>query len=154
MHAGWTDTDVSPRVGTRNCSPPGAQLAPGLTTWQSGGVNDLDDLISDWLTLPDVAHRLDLEITQVRRLIDDGRLVDVRRGDPEVRSVPALLLLDGEIAPYLGGTIAVLRDGGFTDEELLAWLFTEDPTLPGRPIDHLRAGQRGEVRRRAQALAF
>ncbi|RCO09583.1 DNA-binding protein, partial [Bacilli bacterium] len=26
--------------------------------------------------------------------------------------------------------------------------------LPGRPIDHLRRGQRGEVRRRAQALAF
>ena len=81
-------------------------------------------------------------------------LVAVRRGDPVVRSVPADLLLDGDIAPHLGGTITVLRDGGFEDEELLRWLFTEDETLPGRPIDHLRRGQRGEVRRRAQALAF
>lgn len=117
-------------------------------------MNDLDDLISDWLTLPDVALALDLEITQVRRLLEDGRLVDVRRGERQVRSVPALLLLEDQVVPHLAGTIAVLRDGGFSDEELLTWLFTTDDTLPGRPIDQLRAGQRGEVRRRAQALAF
>ncbi|MCT2296517.1 Rv2175c family DNA-binding protein [Brachybacterium muris] len=118
------------------------------------GVNELDDLIPSWLTLPDVARVLDVEVSRVRRLIDEGELVAVRRGDPVVRSVPADLLLDGDIAPHLGGTITVLRDGGFEDEELLRWLFTEDETLPGRPIDHLRRGQRGEVRRRAQALAF
>lgn len=118
------------------------------------GVNELDDLIPSWLTLPDVARDLDVEVSRVRRLIDEGELVAVRRGDPVVRSVPADLLLDGDIAPHLGGTITVLRDGGFEDEELLRWLFTEDETLPGRPIDHLRRGQRGEVRRRAQALAF
>lgn len=118
------------------------------------GVNELDDLIPSWLTLPDVARVLNVEVSRVRRLIDEGELVAVRRGDPVVRSVPADLLLDGDIAPHLGGTITVLRDGGFEDEELLRWLFTEDDTLPGRPIDHLRRGQRGEVRRRAQALAF
>lgn len=118
------------------------------------GVNELDDLIPSWLTLPDVARILDVEVSRVRRLIDEGELVAVRRGDPVVRSVPAELLLDDDIAPHLGGTITVLRDGGFEDEELLRWLFTEDETLPGRPIDHLRRGQRGEVRRRAQALAF
>ena len=58
------------------------------------------------------------------------------------------------IAPHLPGTITVLRDGGFEDAELLAWLFAEDDSLPGRPIDHLRRGQRGEVRRRALALAL
>lgn len=122
--------------------------------WHSCAVNDLDTLITDWLTLPDVAERLDVEVSRVRRLIEEGKLVAVRRGDPVVRSVPALFLVDGEIAPHLSGTITVLRDGGFTDEELLAWLFEEDETLPGRPIDHLRRGQRGEVRRRALALAL
>lgn len=117
-------------------------------------MDDLENLISQWLTLPDVAEHLDIEVSQVRRLVDEGKLVAVRRGDPVVRSVPALLLVDGEIAPHLAGTVTLLRDGGFTDAELLAWLFTEDETLPGRPIDQLRAGQRGEVRRRAQALAF
>ena len=71
-----------------------------------------------------------------------------------MRSVPAELLVDGRIAPYLGGTVTVLRDGGFDDVELLTWLFTEDESLPGRPIDLLRSGQRGEVRRRAQTLAL
>jgi Rv2175c C-terminal domain of unknown function len=117
-------------------------------------VDDLDELITDWLTLPDVALRLDVEVSRVRRLIDEGELVSVRRGDPVVRKVPALLLTDEGIAPHLQGTITLLRDGGFDDVELLAWLFTEDDTLPGRPIDQLRVGQRGEVRRRAQALAF
>lgn len=115
---------------------------------------DLEDLITHWLTLPDVARALDLEVTRVHRMIEDGQLVAVRRGDPVVRSVPAELLVDGAVAPYLTGTITVLRDGGFSDQELLVWLFTPDETLPGRPVDLLRRGQRGEVRRRAQALAF
>ncbi len=102
-----------------------------------------------------MALALDIDVSKVRRLIDEGSLVAVRRGDPVVRSVPAELLVDGAIAPHLGGTVTVLRDGGYDDAELLTWLFTEDETLPpGRPIDHLRRGQRGEVRRRAQALAF
>lgn len=114
----------------------------------------LEELITAWLPLPDAAEELGLEVSQVRRLVDEGSLLAVRRGEPAVRSVPAELLLDGQIAPHLGGTITVLRDAGFGDEEALAWLFTEDDSLPGRPIDHLRRGQRGEVRRRAQALAF
>jgi hypothetical protein len=119
-----------------------------------GGVHTLDSLITTWLTFPDAAEALDVEVSRIRRLIDDGVLVAVRRGDPVVRSVPAELIVDGEVVPHLQGTITVLRDGGFSDEELLVWLFTPDDSLPGRPIDQLRAGRRGEVRRRAQALAF
>ncbi|WP_122941072.1 Rv2175c family DNA-binding protein [Brachybacterium sp. EE-P12] len=117
-------------------------------------MNALDTLITDWLTLPDVAEQLDVEVSRVRRLIEEGKLVAVRRGDPVVRMVPSLFVLDGTITPHLAGTITVLRDGGFSDEELLTWLFEEDESLPGRPIDHLRRGQRGEVRRRALALAL
>lgn len=117
-------------------------------------MNDHDSLISDWLNLPDVAERLDVEVSRVRRLIEEGELIAVRRGDPVVRMVPALMLTDGAITPHLGGTITVLRDGDFEDDEVLTWLFTEDETLPGRPIDQLRRGQRGEVRRRALALAL
>lgn len=108
----------------------------------------------DWLTLPDAAELLEVETSRVRRLIDEGELLAVRRGDPVVRSIPAAMLVDGAIAPHLAGTITVLRDAGFSDEEMLVWLFTPDESLPGRPIDQLRAGQRGEVRRRAQAMAF
>lgn len=126
----------------------------GRSPWHPGGVNTLDDLVGDWLTLPDVAERLGVETSRVRRLIEEGELVAVRRGEPVVRSVPAAMLVEDGIAPHLAGTITVLRDAGYTDEELLTWLFTTDETLPGRPIDRLREGQRGEVRRRAQALGF
>ncbi|GAA1307047.1 MAG: Rv2175c family DNA-binding protein [Brachybacterium tyrofermentans] len=117
-------------------------------------MNALDELIPDWLALPDVALHLDVEVSRVRRLVDEGELIAVRRGDPVVRMIPAALLTEDGIAPHLRGTITILRDGGFDDVELLTWLFTEDDSLPGRPIDQLRIGQRGEVRRRAQALAF
>ena len=43
-----------------------------------------------------------------------------------------------------------------SDDEIITWLFTPDPTLPveGAPIDALRAGHKTEIRRRAQELAF
>ena len=52
------------------------------------------------------------------------------------------------------GTITVLRDSGFSTEEILRWLFTEDETLPGTPIEALRGDRGREVKRRAQALGF
>lgn len=54
----------------------------------------------------------------------------------------------------LKGTIAVLADAGFSDDELIAWLYTPDESLRGRPIDALREGRKTEIRRRAQILAW
>jgi hypothetical protein len=50
--------------------------------------------------------------------------------------------------------LTVLHDGGYDDREALAWLFTADDSLPGRPIDALRENRGTEVKRRAQAMAF
>jgi hypothetical protein len=36
----------------------------------------------------------------------------------------------------------------------LSWLFSADDTLPGTPVQALRANRGTEVRRRAQALGF
>ena len=52
------------------------------------------------------------------------------------------------------GTVTLLADAGFSNEDTLRWLFTEDPSLPGSPIEALRSGRKTEIRRRAQALAF
>ena len=54
----------------------------------------------------------------------------------------------------MAGTLTLLTDAGYTDEEALGWLFTPDPTLPGSPVEAMRAGRKTEIRRRAQALAF
>jgi hypothetical protein len=117
-------------------------------------VDDLDALVSEWLTLPDVAESLGLDVGKVRRLLQDRYLVAVRRGERNVLSVPAPLLVDGAPMAELRGTLTVLADAGYDDEAALRWLFTPDDSLPGRPVDALREGRKTEVRRRAQALAF
>lgn len=132
-----------------------------------------DDLVDSWLTVPDVAEELGVDAGKVRRLLKERRLAGVRRGDPPVLSIPAAFLVPvdernpatepegyAEEAPEarsavlasLQGTLSVLGDVGMPDAEAIAWLFTPDESLPGRPVDALRAGHKTEVRRRAQAL--
>ena len=54
----------------------------------------------------------------------------------------------------LAGTITLLTDAGFGDDEIVTWLWAADDTLPGRPIDALRENRGREVHRRAQAAGF
>lgn len=105
----------------------------------------------DWLTIPDLAEILDLKLSRVRRLIEDHELLAVRRDG--VLVVPAGFLRDGEPLTGLRGTIILLSDAGFTDEETLTWLTEVDDSMGGTPLDSLRAGRKSEVRRVAQALA-
>ncbi|GAB3464044.1 Rv2175c family DNA-binding protein [Actinophytocola sediminis] len=115
--------------------------------------DDVLDPQVEVLVLPDVAERLGLSVTKVRQALRDGQLVAVRRDG--VLAVPAVFLTDeGEIVKGLPGTINVLADAGFSTEEMIRWLFTADDTLPGRPVDALRATGGREVKRRAQALAL
>jgi hypothetical protein len=117
-------------------------------------VDELDALVDAWLPLPDVAERLGVEVSRVRQLVQERQLVALRRGERRVPSVPSRFLLDDHPLPELRGTLIVLADAGYDDEAAVRWLFTDDPSLPGAPVDALRAGRKGEVRRRAQALAF
>ncbi len=114
-----------------------------------------DGLPSDTevLHLPEVAERLGIPVTRVHDLLREGSLLAVRRD--RVRVVPALFLdEDDEIARFLPGLISVLRDGGYLDDEILRWLFADDDSLPGRPVDALHGHGAREVMRRAQAMAF
>ena len=117
-------------------------------------MDDLDALVEEWLPLPDVAEKLGIEVTRVRQLVQDRQLVALRRGERRIPSVPAPFLKDGQPLPELRGTLVVLSDAGYDDEQSVRWLFTADPSLPGTPVDALRAGRKAEIRRRAQALAF
>jgi hypothetical protein len=113
----------------------------------------IDALVPDWLTLPEVADRLGLDVTRIRPLIKEGQLLAVRRGENKALMVPAAFIGDGKIIKGLSGTLTVLKDDGFSDEEALEWLFTADDTLPGTPAQALRENRGTEVKRRAQALA-
>ena len=115
-----------------------------------------DALVPAWLNLPDIAEMLDVEVTRVRQLVKEGQLIAVRREvrpGEKILQVPAAFIGEGRVVKGLSGTLTLLRDDGFSDEEMLEWLFTPDPTLPGTPADALRENRGTEVKRRAQALA-
>jgi hypothetical protein len=115
-------------------------------------VSDSDVLIDAWLTVPEVGEQLDLAVNRVRQLINERQLLAVRRDG--VLRVPAIFVQDGKVLKGLPGTITVLTDAGFTDDEILRWLFTPDDTLPGSPVQALAENRGTEVKRRAQASAL
>jgi hypothetical protein len=121
-----------------------------------GDVSDVEQLVGDWATVPDVAERWGVPLSRVRQAITDRELLSWRTGERQVVSVPAKFLDDRGPRSELRGTFTVLADGGMNDEEILRWLFTPDDTLPGpgAPIDALIAGHKTEVRRRAQVTAL
>ena len=115
----------------------------------------LEELVGEWLTVPDVAERLGVPLATVRRMIEDRELLAARLGERRIVHVPARFL-DDKALPHLKGTFTVLGDGGMHDDEILRWLFTPDVTLPveGAPIDALASGFKTEVRRRAMETAI
>ncbi len=133
-------------VRVEGCAPTGA-------AWQALRV-DAEDLVDEWLTLPDVAERTGLPVSKVRELVRQGRLVALRRGENHVLQVPAAFVAGNDLVKGLTGTLTLLSDAGYSPEESLRWLFTADDSLPGRPIDALSENRGGEVKRRAQAMAF
>lgn len=104
------------------------------------------------LPLPDVAQRLGLPVTRVHQMLRDGQLLGIRRNGIAV--VPAEFLSGNAVVKGLPGTITLLRDAGYSAEEILRWLFTAEDSLPGTPIGALRTDRGREVKRRAQAMGF
>lgn len=108
--------------------------------------------IVDWLSLPELVDVLGEPLGRVRRLLDDRHLIASRRmgGGPKV---PASFIVDGHPLASLRGTLFVLHDAGFSDDEAIDWLLAREDSIGMAPIEALRAGRKTEVRRVAQALA-
>lgn len=128
--------------------------APFTNLWEPLEVNELQKTVGQWLTLPDLAEILDVDIRRVHRMLDERAIISVRIGERHVRSIPADFVLDGAVVESLKGTLSVLQDAAYSDEDAIKWLFTEDESLPGTPMNALRTGRKTEIRRRAQALAW
>ena len=126
MTAGWAERPPAGTVG---------RVSDETTT--RGTTDDLGTLVGEWLDWAACAKHLGVPVSKVRTWIREHQLA---------AAVPA----EGAGQQVL----TVLHDGGYDDRAALAWLFTEDESLPGRPIDALRENRGSEVKRRAQALAF
>lgn len=105
---------------------------------------------TEWLAMPDLVEVLAEPLGRVRRLIDESHLIGSRRHG--AFAVPAVFVLDGRPVASLRGTVIVLRDAGFTDDEAIDWLLSVEDSIGNAPIESLRAGRKSEVRRVAQAL--
>jgi hypothetical protein len=107
---------------------------------------------TEWVTLPDVADKLDLSISKVNQMVRDGHLLAVKRDG--IRVVPAELVANSTVLKHLPGVVTLLRDAGYNDEEALRWLYAPDETLDGNAARGLGGPRAREVKRRAQALGF
>ncbi|MCU7825237.1 Rv2175c family DNA-binding protein [Kitasatospora sp. DSM 101779] len=114
----------------------------------------IDALVPAWMYLPDISELWGVQVTEVRNMVKSNTLLAVRRGENKSLQVPAAFITPEGPVKHLIGTLTVLRDSGFSDEEILEWLFTEDPSLPGSPIQALHENRATEVKRRAQAMAL
>ncbi|MER8104388.1 MULTISPECIES: Rv2175c family DNA-binding protein [unclassified Kitasatospora] len=112
----------------------------------------IEALVSEWMYLPDISEQWGVRVTEVRDLVRSGGLIAVRRGPNKSLQVPAAFIDGQGLVKHLSGTLTVLRDCGYNDVEILEWLFTEDPSLPGSPIQALQENRGTEVKRRAQAM--
>lgn len=124
---------------------PGPDVAP----WE--------EQVSGWLTLAELAEALHTDVLRAKQVISDRELLAIRRvvdSGERVLVVPADFVSDGQVVRHLQGTITVLSDSGFTDEQALAWLFTPQDDLGLTPVAMLRADRNREVKRRAQAAAW
>ena len=143
-------------------TPPEPYTAPVSSIPAGDDVIDPDDPLYD---LPTIAGMLGIPVTKVHQHLRDGHLVAIRRGG--VLLVPQVFFTSsGAVVKPLAGLLAVLRDGGYRETEILRWLFTADPSLTAtfdggrepvpnaRPVDALHAHQAREIVRRAQALAY
>ncbi len=118
--------------------------------------------------LTEVAALLRVPLSKVQQQLREGHLVAVRRDGVPV--IPRIFFTEigssAVIVRPLPGLLAVLRDGGYRETEILRWLFTADPSLTvtrdgvreptpnARPVDALHSHQAREVLRRAQAMAY
>ena len=126
--------------------------------------DDVLDPDEDVYDLPAVAAVLRVPITKVHQYLREGHLIAVRRRG--VVAVPKAFFDDGHVVKALPGLLVVLHDGGYSETEIVRWLFTPDPSLTisrdgsaeqtsnARPVDALNSHQAREVVRRAQAMGY
>lgn len=111
-------------------------------------------LQGEWLAVPDIMEVTGASLATVRTWLADRDLIGMRRGENNALMVPAAFVDRTGPMKALRGTLSVLGDSGFSDEEILQWLGQEDDSwVGGSAIGALQAGHKTEVRRRAMELA-
>lgn len=111
-----------------------------------------------WYSIPEIADLLGVRQRDVRAMIDDARLVARRQGENNALAINgAQLVDDGDkivALRALQGTLTLLYDSGFTNEEALSWLLRDNDEIGQPPLAALRDGNVHAVRRAVAGLVF
>ena len=73
-----------------------------------------------WYTVPELVDVLGVGVGRIHRLLEDKHLLAARIDG--VLKVPSDFIAEGEPLSELRGTLIVLADAGFDDDEAMAWL--------------------------------
>jgi excisionase family DNA binding protein len=106
--------------------------------------------VDHWLSIDEVSDQLGISSSKVRRLIEEHVLFSVRVDKQPM--IPAHLIQNGEPLASIRGTMLMLIDMDFTEEEAIQWLYAENENLGTTPIKALLQGHKAPVRRAAQTL--
>lgn len=116
----------------------------------------MDTAHIELLSVPEAADLLRVRLRDIRTMMADRRIIGVR--------VDGVLVLAkdqfvdrGEGYEPLGsmrGTLTMLTDAGFSDDESFAWLYQHNAEIGSTPMEALRAGRHRAVRRVIAGLAF
>lgn len=115
---------------------------------------DLDGLVPSWLTFPDAAERLGVTTSKVKQYVKERHLLAVRRAQRGGPFVPADFIRDGQVLNGLSGTLTLLHDAGFGDDEAVRWLFSDNEMLAAAPVEALAQHRHKAVHRTAQVAGF
>ncbi|QWW18873.1 transcriptional regulator [Schaalia sp. 19OD2882] len=109
------------------------------------------------LSFDEAARLLGIEARRIKQLVRDHILFSVKDegGKP---AIPAEIIVRGangwEPLFNLPGTLTLLDDNGFSAEEAVAWLYTEQEELGQTPMQALLEGRHHRVNSIAGALGF
>lgn len=119
--------------------------------YRHGRVLDVNEQREAFLPIPDIAELLSVTASKVRRLIEDRHLA-AKRID-KVLKVPTSFVSNGAVVPGVRGTLILLEDLGFSNDEAIDWILAPNDELGETPIEALRRGHKAPVRRAVQVLA-
>lgn len=116
----------------------------------------VNSVLPENLSLPEVAEALNIRLRDVRTLISEHKLLATRPVGPLVVTSDQLIEEDGQwkVLGNLRGTLILLADSGFSDDEAHSWLHRVDAELGKTPMEALRNGEHRAVRRIASSLAY
>lgn len=112
-----------------------------------------------WYGLQDAADFLGVEKKRVRSLLKEHSLAAARRDPDHPLEIPEPFLRDASGNPgpldSLKGTVILLLDGGYSEDEAVEWLLSPNDSLAGQtPLTALTQGRKKEVRRVASGSIF